>query len=102
MEIPGERLHSKVIYHEGFVFHRNRYCPKQRKIYYTCKVKECKATGQKIDGGNFIQKKSHSIEHPIEPLLVETANFKAVLKEKALQETTSHKNNFMEESQKEW
>jgi hypothetical protein len=31
MEIPGEKINSTVIFHEGFVFHRNQYCPKQKR-----------------------------------------------------------------------
>jgi hypothetical protein len=49
MEIPGEKIHSKVIFYEGYVFHRNKYCVKQKRV-------DCKDAGQKIEGGKLIKK----------------------------------------------
>jgi hypothetical protein len=51
-KIPGKRFKSRVMYHNGYIFHRNKIVEKTDTTYFKCSDKVCGATGVKrgIDG----------------------------------------------------
>jgi hypothetical protein len=97
--IPGKPFKSRVMYHEGYIFHRNKIVAKTDTVYFKCSDKACGATGLKRGAGEFKLSKSHNEHEPV--ALEELKNlFVERLKERAESETTPLKDIYMEESQR--